>query len=158
MKSLERDYENRRAAYNLLLKKKLDTEVSVSMERQQKGEKFQVLDPAMRPEKPVFPNMKILFLLTLVVGSNIGLVLVFLLEYLDTSFRSPREIESSMGFSVLATVPIIRDRRYKRRLRINQVFSVASILLCFMLLSAFAVLSFVGVDQTMALLNQIMTT
>ncbi len=130
----------------------------MNMEKKQKGEKFQILDPARLPEKPVFPNMKMLFLLTLVVGPNIGFGLVFLLEYLDTSFRSPKDIESDLGFSVLATIPIISDQKYKRRQRMNQVFSVVSIMFSFILLSAFAVLSFVGVDQTMELLNQFMTT
>jgi polysaccharide chain length determinant protein (PEP-CTERM system associated) len=158
LKSLERDYNNIRASYDMLLNKKLEAEISVNMEKKQKGEKFQILDPARLPEKPVFPNMKILFLLTLVAGPNIGLGLVFLLEYLDTSFRSPKDIESNVGFPVLATIPIIFDQKYKRRQRMNQVFSVVSIMLSFILLSAFAVLSFVGVDQTIELLNQIMTT
>jgi polysaccharide chain length determinant protein (PEP-CTERM system associated) len=158
MKSLERDYNNIRASYDMMLNKKLEAEISVNMEKKQKGEKFKILDHAMLPEKPVFPNMKILFLLTLVVGPNIGLGLVFLLEFLDTSFRSPKDIEAAVGFSVLATIPIIYDKKYKRRQRMNQVFSVVSIMFSFILLSAFAVLSFVGVDQTMALLNQFMTT
>ena len=158
LKSLERDYNNKRENYNMLLNKKLETQISINMDKSQKGERFQVLDPAMLPEKPVFPNMKMLFFLTLVLGPNIGLGLVFLLEYLDTSFRSPKDIESSLGFSVLASVPMIIDRKYKRKQTLNQVFSVASILFSFILLSAFAVLSFVGVDQTMALLNQIITT
>ncbi|MGA7142919.1 MAG: XrtA system polysaccharide chain length determinant, partial [Desulfobacterales bacterium] len=158
LKSLERGYESKKASYNMLLNKKLETELSVNMEKKQKGEKFQILDPAMLPEKPVSPNMKLLFLLTLVAGPNIGLGLVFLLEYLDTSFRNPRDVESGLGFPVLATVPVIRDRKYQRRQRLNQVFSVASILFSFILLSAFAVLSFVGVDQTIALLNQFMST
>ena len=102
--------------------------------------------------------MKMLFLLTLVAGPNIGLGLVFLLEYLDTSFRSPKDIESDLGFPVLATIPLIFDQKYRRRQRMNQAFSVVSIMLSFILLSAFAVLSFVGVDQTMELLNQFMTT
>jgi len=158
LKSLERGYESKKASYNMLLNKKLETELSVNMEKKQKGEKFQILDPAMLPEKPISPNMKLLFLLTLVAGPNIGLGLVFLLEYLDTSFRNPRDVESGLGFPVLATVPVIRDRKYQRRQRLNQVFSVASILFSFILLSAFAVLSFVGVDQTIALLNQFMST
>jgi polysaccharide chain length determinant protein (PEP-CTERM system associated) len=156
--SLKRDYDNTRASYDLLLNKRLETEISINMEKKQKGEKFQILDPAELPVKPVFPNMKMLFLLTLVVGPNIGLGLIFLLEYLDTSFRSPKDIESYLGFSVLATVPIIIDQKYKRRQRLNQVFSVVSIMFSFVLLSAFAVLTFVGVDQTMELLNQFMTT
>jgi polysaccharide chain length determinant protein (PEP-CTERM system associated) len=158
LKSLERDYNNIRASYDMMLNKKLESAISVNMEKKQKGEKFQILDPARLPEKPVFPNMKILFLLTLVAGPNIGIGLVFLLEYLDTSFRSPKDIESGLGFSVLATIPLIFDQKYKRRQRMNQVFSVASIMVSFILLSAFAVLSFVGVDQTMELLNRFMTT
>jgi len=158
LKSLERDYNNIRASYNMMLNKKLEAEVSVNMEKKQKGEKFQILDPAMLPEKPVFPNMKMLFLLVLVAGPNIGLGLVFLLEYLDTSFRSPKDIESYVGFPVLATIPVIFDQKYKRRQRMNRVFSVASIMFSFILLSAFAVLSFVGVDQTIQILNQFMTT
>jgi polysaccharide chain length determinant protein (PEP-CTERM system associated) len=158
LKSLERDYNNIRATYNMLLNKKLEAEVSVNMEKKQKGEKFQVLDPAMLPEKPVFPNMKLLFLLVLVAGPNIGLGLIFLLEYLDTSFRSPKDIESYVGFPVLATVPVIFDQKYNRRQRMNQIFSVASIMFSFILLSAFAAISFVGVDQTIKLINQIMTT
>jgi hypothetical protein len=158
LKSLERDYNNIKASYNMLLNKKLEAEVSVNMEKKQKGEKFQILDPARLPEKPVFPNMKILFLLVLVAGPNIGLGLVFLLEYLDTSFRSPKHIESDVGFPVLATIPVIFDQKYKRRQRRSQVFSVVSIMVSFILLSAFAVLSFVGVDQTIKIINQIMTT
>jgi uncharacterized protein involved in exopolysaccharide biosynthesis len=158
LKSLERDYNNIRASYDMLLNKKLESEISVNMEKKQKGEKFQILDSARLPEKPVFPNMTILFLLTLVAGPNIGLGLVFLLEYLDTSFRSPKDIESGVGFPVLATIPVIFNQKFKRRQRLNQVFSVVSIMLSFILLSVFAVLSFVGVDQTIELLNQIMTT
>jgi protein tyrosine kinase modulator len=158
LKSLERDYNNKKDNYNILLNKQLETQISINMDKKQKGERFQVLDPAMVPEKPVFPNMKMLFLLTLVAAPNIGLGLIFLLEYLDTSFRSPKDIESYLGFSVLATVPIICDQKYKRNQRLNQAFSVVSIVFSFILLSAFAVLSFVGVEQTMELLNRFMKT
>jgi len=158
LKSLERDYNNNRENYNMLLNKKLETQIAINMNKKQKGERFQVLDPAMLPEKPVFPNMKMLFLLTLVLGPNIGLGLIFLVEYLDTSFRSPKDIESYLGFPVLAAVPIINDRKYLRRQRLNQAFSIVSILFSFILLSAFAILSFVGVDQTVALLSQFMNT
>ena len=158
LSSLNRDYNNVRAAYNLLLNKKLETEVSVNMEKVQKGEKFQILDPAMLPGKPSSPNMKMLFLLTLIAGPNIGLGLVFLLEYLNTSFRSPKDIEPYLGVPVLATVPVIYDRKEKVRQRLNQVFCIFSIMFSCVLLSAFAVLSFVGLDQTMDLLDRFITT
>jgi protein tyrosine kinase modulator len=158
LKSLERDYNNIRASYDMLLNKKLEAKVSVNMEKKQKAEKFQIIDPARLPEKPVFPNMIMLFLLALIAGPNIGMGLIFLIEYLDTSFRSPKDIESYLGFSVLATIPVINDRKYLRRQRLNQIFSVVTIMFSFILLSAFAVLSFVGVDRTVAIINQFMTT
>lgn len=158
MKSLERDYNNTRAAYNMLLNKKLEAVVAVNMEKKQKGEKFQILDPAGLPEKPVFPNMIMLFLLTLVVGPNIGFVLVFLLEYLNTSFRSPNDIESYLGVPVLATVPRIYDRKGIIIQRLNPVFNILSIMFSFVLVSALAVLSFFGVDQSMEFLHSFITT
>jgi polysaccharide chain length determinant protein (PEP-CTERM system associated) len=156
--SLKRDYQNIKATYDILLNKKLESEVSVSMEKKQKGQKFQVLDAAGLPEKPSFPNMKILFFLCLAAGPNIGLGLVFLLEYLNTSFRSPKDIESYLGVPVLATVPIIYGRKDKIRQRLNPVFSIFSIMFSCVLVSVFAVLSFYGVDQSMKLLDKFITT
>jgi len=149
--SLKRDYHNINATYDLLLKKQLEAEVSVNMEKKQKGQKFIILDPARLPQKPVFPNMKMLFLLTLLAGPNIGLGLVFLLEYLNTSFRSPKDVESYLGIPVLATVPIIYDEKDKLSQKVNQALSVFTIMFSCVLLSAFAMLSFYGVDQTLGL-------
>ena len=128
------------------------------MEKKQKGEQFQIIQGAGLPEKPTFPNMKLLFILTLTAGLNIGLGLVLLLEYLNTSFRSPEDIESYLNFSVIATLPKVYHEKDKRKRKLNQAFGVFSIILSCILLVVFAMLTFKGVDQTMELLTGFITT
>jgi hypothetical protein len=128
------------------------------MEKKQKGEQFQIIDPAALPQKPISPNMKVLFILTLAAGLNIGLGLIFLLEYLNTSFRNPEDVESYLDFSVLATLPIVYHEKDKRRQKLDLAFSIFSVMLSCVLLIVFAVLSLKGVDQTMELLNRFITT
>ncbi len=155
---LERDYNNIKKTYSELLSRKLEAEISLNMEKKQKGEQFQIIDPAALPQKPISPNMKVLFILTLAAGLNIGFGLVFLLEYLNTSFRNPEDVESYLDFSVLATLPIVYHEKDKRRQRLDLAFSIFSVMLSCALFIVFAVLSLKGVDQTMELLNRFITT
>ena len=54
--SLNRDYDNIRETYNSILQRKLEAELSVNMEKKQKGEQFQIIDPARLPQKPISPG------------------------------------------------------------------------------------------------------
>jgi len=155
--SLERDYENIKGTYNSLLNRKLEAEISVNMEKKQKGEQFRILDPARLPEKPISPDMPKLFLVVLAAGFGIGSGLIFLLEYLNTSFRGPEDVESYLGFPVIATVPVIYNQKDKRKQKLNQIFSIVSIMFSFLLFAVFAVLSFNGVDQTMEVVGKFIT-
>ena len=155
--STKRDYGNIKATYDSLVTRKLEAEISVNMEKKQKGEQFRILDPARLPEKPISPDMPKLFLVVLAASFGIGGGLIFLLEYLNTSFRSPEDVESYLGFSVIATVPLIYDQKDKRMQKLNQIFSIFSITFSFLLFSAFAVLSFNGVDQTMEVVSKFIT-
>ena len=94
------------------------------MESKQKGEQFRIIDPARKAERPSEPDMNKLFMLFIAAGLGIGCGLVFLLEYLDTSFRRPEEIESFLELPVLATVPVILHPKDVRRRRLNHVLSI----------------------------------
>jgi len=155
--SLKRDYENIKETYNSLLNRKLEAKIAVNMEKKQKGEQFLILDPARVPGKPISPDMPKLFLIAVAAGFGIGGGLIFLLEYFNTSFRSPEDVESYLGFSVIATVPVIYHQKDKRMQKLNQTFSIFSIMFSFLLFAAFAVLSFNGVDQTMEVVSKFIT-
>jgi polysaccharide chain length determinant protein (PEP-CTERM system associated) len=154
--SLRRDYQNIKDSYDSLLQRKLQAQLAVNMEKKQKGEQFRILDPARVPNKPLEPNMKKLFLFSLVSGLGIGCGIIFFLEYLDTSFRKPQEIESFLGIPILATVPAICHSKDRMRQRINMVFSIFSILISFALFAAFAVIIVVGAEETVAFVKTFM--
>jgi polysaccharide chain length determinant protein (PEP-CTERM system associated) len=152
--SLNRDYDNIRETYNSLLNRKLESEIAVNMEKKQKGEQFRILDPAKLPMKPVSPDMNKLLLLSLAAGLGIGAGLIFLLEYLDTSFTTPKDIESFLDFKVLAVVPEIYQPKDRVWQRLNQVLSIFSIIISLALFVGFSVLTIKGVDQTILIMNR----
>ena len=61
-----------RRSYNSLSNRKLEADISVNMEKKQKGEQFQILDVARLPEKPVSPDVKRLFMMTILAGLGSG--------------------------------------------------------------------------------------
>ena len=147
--SLNRDYRNIQDTYNSLLNRKLEAEIAVNMEKKQKGEKFRIIDSAVLPHKPEFPDMRKLFMITLAAGLGIGCGLVYLLDSLDTSLKHPERFESDLGIPVFATVPRIyyaKDIFWKKS---NQVLTIFSILASVGLLAGFAVLVFNGVEPTL---------
>src|SRR5215469_13829827 len=53
---LTRDYEQSKANYDDLLRKRNESQMATSMEQMQQGERFSILDPPGLPQKPAFPN------------------------------------------------------------------------------------------------------
>ena len=110
MAALMRDYENTRQNYQNLLNKKLDAQLAESLEKRQKGEQFRILDPANLPVKPFKPDTKRIALIGLALGIGSGAGLVFMLEYIDASFRKPDDVYAFIGIPVLASVPRVSGR------------------------------------------------
>jgi protein tyrosine kinase modulator len=152
--SLRRDYENIQTSYNSLLSRKLESEISVNMEKKQKGEQFRIVDHARLPEKPINADMKKLFFMFIGAGLGAGGVIIFLLEYLDTSFRKPDDLEYILGLPVLCTVPKLIHAKERRMRMIDQTFALLSIGVSFVLLGGYAVLTFKGVDKTLAFVKR----
>ncbi len=113
MTTLMRDYENTKKNYQSLLDKKLNARISENLERKQKGEQFKILDPANLPEKPFKPDPIRLLGLGLAGWLGIAIILVSLIESLDTSFKKSEEVEDALGFPVLVSIPLFSQKRTK---------------------------------------------
>jgi len=153
--SLKRDYNNIREIYNSILNRKLEAEISVNMEKKQKGEQFRIIDPARLPQKPISPDMKKLFLFTIAAGLGVGGGIAFLFEFFNKGFKSIDDVESYLGFPVLAAIPSVFHKKDKVLRWLNNAASVFSLMISFVLLAGFALLTFKGVDYTFELLRNV---
>lgn len=68
-----------------------------------------VIDAAVPSTSPISPRKMLNMALGGFLGLFIGLGLALLLEFLDTTVRTPDEIESLLGLPVLGRIPVIRS-------------------------------------------------
>lgn len=66
----------------------------------------QIIDPAVPPLKPVSPKVPLDLTLGVLLGLALGVGLVFVLDYMDSSVKSPEDLEKK-GMNVLASIPVI---------------------------------------------------
>ncbi len=107
-KDLTRNYQPALTFYNGLLAKEDESQMSTSLERQQEGEQFEVLDPADLPSKPSFPNYERFAGGGVMIGLVIGLGIAFILEMRDKALRDERDVEFFLGLPTLAVVPAVQ--------------------------------------------------
>jgi polysaccharide chain length determinant protein (PEP-CTERM system associated) len=103
-KSITRDNQTAQAFYDDLLNKMNQSKMATDLERRQQGEQFRVMDEPNLPESPAFPKRPVFVGGGLAGGLGLGLLIVALLEYLDTAVRSERDI---WAFTKLPTLGVI---------------------------------------------------
>jgi polysaccharide chain length determinant protein (PEP-CTERM system associated) len=150
---LRRDYENNQESYNSLLNRKLEAEIAVNMEKKQKGEQFRIIDHAALPRKPVSPDMRKLFMLSVAGGLGFGAGLIFLLAFMNSSLKQPKDYESELGLAVLATIPKLLNPKDKILRRINRGLTAVSLIFAAALTAGFGLLVFKGVEPMMEIVR-----
>ena len=147
--SLNRDYRNLKDLYDSLLKRKLEAEIAVSMEKKQQGEQFRVIDPAKEPQLPIKPNIPKLILITIVLALAIGLGFAYLIEMTDTSYRSPEELEIDLGVPVVLTMPIRYTVAEIARRKRRQILAGVSVGFGFVVCAILIIVATKGVDSAL---------
>ena len=109
MGALGREYQSMKLTYEVLLKNKQEAQQAANLEKQQKGEQFRIIDPAIVPEKPFSPDVPKILLMSLFAGLASGLALAFMREQMDRSFYDSDDVEISLGIKVMATIPKIEE-------------------------------------------------
>jgi polysaccharide biosynthesis transport protein len=104
---LTRGYDQSKANYDDLLKKKEGSEMATSMEEVQQGQRFTMLDPPSLPTKPDFPNRLQFTGIGLGVGLALGLLVVGGLEFMDDRLYREKEIKELLPVQVISEIPEI---------------------------------------------------
>ncbi|NIA30516.1 MAG: polysaccharide biosynthesis tyrosine autokinase [Actinobacteria bacterium] len=98
----ERDLANN--IYTMLSQQR---EVARINEAEKRGS-LRVIDRASLPKSPVRPRKRLNLAIGLLLGLTMGLGLAFFLESLDTSIKTPEEVEKKTGLTILGSIPRIR--------------------------------------------------
>jgi len=124
--SLTRDYSTLQANYGSLLLKREESSLATNLERKQIGEQFRLLDSASNPGRPDNEMQRLALTCSGAIGGlALGLLIIALREYRDSSFRSKDEVVKAISLPVLASIPVMASPREQqlsvRRMRMLDV-------------------------------------
>ena len=115
---------NTQAKYDDLMRKHMEARVAHGLEKEQKGERFTLIEPPRLPEKPFKPNRLAIVLIGVVLGIGAGVGLAALREFSDDAVRDGDSLAMAFQFPVLAGIPRIMtasDLAARRRKRLAWV-------------------------------------
>ena len=90
-----------------LTRKFLEARTAHGLEKEQKGERFSLIDAARLPEMPVSPNIPAILLIGLVLGIGSGAGVAAFKEQSDQTARTPEQLQLATMLPVLASIPEI---------------------------------------------------
>ena len=125
--ALTRGLDQLVAQYNELLRKQQAAAMSVSLESENRGDRFTVLDAPDRPRRPAQPNRIAILLLGLAFAFMGGAGGVALAETMDTTVRSPRDVHTLLEIPPLVMIPYIDNEADVRRRRWRRLALAASV-------------------------------
>lgn len=106
---LQREIELLKLSYATFSKKreesKIDRRVDPAMSY------ISILSNAFPSDGPVFPKAKNVIPMGIFVGLILGFCFAFIREYLDHTFKSPKDAEAHAGLPVLFSIPVFESER-----------------------------------------------
>jgi capsular exopolysaccharide synthesis family protein len=103
---LLRDVETNRALYENMLKSLKTTTATENVP----ATNIRIVYPALIPEAPILPKKLRNLALAAGLGLFLGVALALLLESLDTTLKTPEEVEGALGIPSLAMIPHIETQ------------------------------------------------
>lgn len=104
---LKRKLELKSEAYNYLLERRQELEISEAEETAP----WRILNAPFLPGKPVSPNIKQGLIQALIAGGFVGVAMAFILQQLDQSVKQVEEIKQITKLPLLGVIPKVSEPR-----------------------------------------------
>jgi succinoglycan biosynthesis transport protein ExoP len=114
---ISRDHQAAKDVYDSLMRRHEEAQVSASMETEQQGERFRILEAAVAPEGPSAPNRPRLLILGFLLAILCSGLAVLVAEQFDTSFHTVDDLRHFTSVPVLGAIPRIGSPSASGRLR-----------------------------------------
>jgi len=134
MADMMRDFGNLKKEYQDLLAKKTESALATSLERQQQGAQFRVIDPPSLPDKPNFPDRFKFSLAAIGAGFALAILCGFGVEFLDDRIRGEQALNAAVSLPILAEIPALSTAKELKRARWVPRFALAATILVLILL------------------------
>ncbi|MEZ5447373.1 MAG: lipopolysaccharide biosynthesis protein, partial [Gammaproteobacteria bacterium] len=130
-RDLMRDYETSTLKYEEMTQKQMAAQVSQTLETEQKGERFSLIEPPLKPEKPAKPNRLAIALLGTMLAFAGGIGSTAIAEALDPAIYGRSALTALTGVPPLAVIPEIvtaGERRARMLMRAVTLLAVIAAL------------------------------
>ena len=121
-RALIRDYEQAVTKHSDIKARQMEAKLGQSLEEGRKGERFELIEPPLLPEKPLKPNRKVILALGLILSIGVALGMGIALDQIDVRIWGCTEVKTISGSTPLVAIPFIEtsgDRRQKWILRLG---------------------------------------
>ncbi|HET6222332.1 MAG TPA: GNVR domain-containing protein, partial [Dongiaceae bacterium] len=119
LRALEREANASRTLFENLLSRSKETNAQEGIQQPD----ARIVSMAVVPESPSFPPKALLLMIGALAGTLLGVLLTFLVEHLDQSFRRADQVEELTGLPMMAMVPVLRRRLPAGRQILDQPYS-----------------------------------
>ncbi len=131
-RALQRDLQNTTTEYDNIHAKLVSAQIAQQLEKDSKGERFEIIEPPILPEEPVSPNRPAIVFLSFVLALGSGIGYAALAENMDDAVHGDKSVAITVGAAPLAVIPYVATdseiRQQKRRLATRLTATAAAIL------------------------------
>lgn len=125
---LERRHGTLQAEYKDAVRKESEAATGEKLEDTRQAERFEVIEQAAIPEKPIAPKRAVVALGGALASLCIAIALAMLLEWQSKLVRSGADLERMLGVRAVAMIPVMRSRRENFQAHVRTVLALSLLL------------------------------